>query len=269
MKKCKYQECGKPLGIQRKGAGRPRKYCSDPCRRAADVKRKKSGTDGRKRYKKQCKKCLICFEAHRSEQKYCSDECRVRKDELPRRYCVVCKKPFPPKNSGQQCCDDKCGKIKGGKTLSKTDYDYPDNYWEMPQREKDNFRQNVNRAERMKTDPKFILNEAFRKGMYQSLRGGKGGRSWLGLVPYTLDELKGHLEKQFEPGMSWFNHGDWHIDHIVPIVAFNFTKPEHEDFKRCWALSNLRPMWARGKGGNLSKGAKLYKHFQPSLAMGV
>ncbi|GAI73524.1 unnamed protein product, partial [marine sediment metagenome] len=33
---------------------------------------------------------------------------------------------------------------------------------------------------------------------------------------------------------------DLHIDHIIPKSAFNFTKPEHTDFKRCWALDNLR-----------------------------
>ena len=64
--------------------------------------------------------------------------------------------------------------------------------------------------------------------------------------------------------MIWGNYGDWHIDHKIPISAFNFTKPEHEDFKRCWALSNLQPLWAKD---NISKNAKLEKHFQPSLAI--
>jgi len=54
----------------------------------------------------------------------------------------------------------------------------------------------------------------------------------------------------------------WHIDHIIPKVVFNFKKPEDEDFKRCWAMSNLRPLWSHD---NLVKNTKIYKHFQPRL----
>lgn len=62
--------------------------------------------------------------------------------------------------------------------------------------------------------------------------------------------------------MSWDNYGKWHIDHKTPKSVFNFTQAEHRDFKRCWALKNLQPMWAED---NHSKGAKLTNHFQPSL----
>jgi len=54
----------------------------------------------------------------------------------------------------------------------------------------------------------------------------------------------------------------WHIDHIIPVSAFNFTKPEHIDFNKCWALSNLQPLWAEE---NLSKHKKLKEAFQPSF----
>jgi len=95
-----------------------------------------------------------------------------------------------------------------------------------------------------------------------AIKGKKIGRRWESLVGYTAKGLIRHIEKQFTDGMSWENRDKWHIDHIIPVSAFNFTKPEHIDFKRCWALSNLRPMWAKD---NISKGAKLDKPFQPSL----
>jgi hypothetical protein len=67
--------------------------------------------------------------------------------------------------------------------------------------------------------------------------------------------------------MSWENHGTvWHIDHIIPKSVFNYTDAEHIDFKRCWALKNLQPLWA---GENMSKGDSLVKPFQPSLAIGA
>ncbi len=111
--------------------------------------------------------------------------------------------------------------------------------------------------------PKGLLSNRIRAGVKSSLRGKKNGMKWESLVGYTCDDLIQHLEKLFKDGMGWHNRDQWHVDHIIPIKAFNFTKPEHEDFKRCWALKNLRPMWAKE---NISKGAKLEKHFQPSLA---
>lgn len=96
-------------------------------------------------------------------------------------------------------------------------------------------------------------------------RGIKAGRRWEDLVGYTADRLKCHLEKQFILGMTWENHGPyWHIDHIIPVSAFNFEKPEDIDFKSCWALKNLRPLLAKE---NLSKWNKLTEHFQPSLTL--
>ena len=74
------------------------------------------------------------------------------------------------------------------------------------------------------------------------------------------------IESQFTEGMTWENHGEWHIDHIVPLSAFNYSKPEHEDFRRCWALSNLQPLWAKD---NQAKKDKLDKPFQPRLKLEV
>ena len=95
-----------------------------------------------------------------------------------------------------------------------------------------------------------------------SLKGNKKGRKWESLVGYTLQDLMKHLKELFEPGMTWQNRGAWHIDHKIPVSAFNFTKPENIDFRKCWALSNLQPLWARD---NMRKNRKLIKPFQPSL----
>lgn len=112
--------------------------------------------------------------------------------------------------------------------------------------------------------PKERLRHRVSNGILKSLKRAKGG-TWETLVGYTVVELMAHLEGQFLPGMSWENYGHrWHVDHIVPVAAFNYTTPQHIDFKRCWALDNLRPLWAKE---NIAKGAKLYKPFQPSLAL--
>lgn len=84
--------------------------------------------------------------------------------------------------------------------------------------------------------------------------GTKKPASWLKLMPYTLEELMAHLERQFSSRMKWSNHGTlWEIDHIIPISSFNITGVDCPDFKACWALSNLRPLL---KEKNRRKSAK-------------
>jgi len=76
------------------------------------------------------------------------------------------------------------------------------------------------------------------------LKQGKAGISWEALVGYTVDDLRAHLEELFADGMTWETFGlfGWHIDHIRPVVSFDLTDPEQ--LRACWALGNLRPLWA-------------------------
>lgn len=100
-------------------------------------------------------------------------------------------------------------------------------------------------------------------GIYLSVvRGSKNNKKWESLVGYTVDDLKKHLENKFKDGMTWENYGKWHIDHIIPLSAFNFQTPLDTDFKKAWALKNLQPLWAVE---NIKKGASLEAPHQPSL----
>lgn len=135
------------------------------------------------------------------------------------------------------------------------------------QKRKAAYRDRYNELQRgYREAPQRRLNDSVRNNMRSSLRGQKDGRPWESLVGYDLGALMVHLEALFADGMTWDNYGEWHIDHIIPVSAFNFSSPEHIDFHRCWALSNLQPLWARE---NLSKNARLVEDFQPSLALEV
>jgi hypothetical protein len=120
---------------------------------------------------------------------------------------------------------------------------------------------------RRREDPKYRLNANFSKAVWESMKGNKNGNRWEKMVGYSIKDLKLHLEKQFLDGMSWENYGKggWHIDHRIPVRAFNFEKKDDLDFRRCWSLKNLQPMW---ETENLSKGGKLEAPFQPSLMFG-
>lgn len=102
-------------------------------------------------------------------------------------------------------------------------------------------------------------------GVHRGLtKGSKYGRGTFKLLGYSLNELMRHLAKRFQPGMSFDNYGEWHVDHKIPLSAHNYETPDDIDFKRAWALKNLQPMWGPE---NISKGAKLAAPFQPSLTL--
>ncbi len=96
-----------------------------------------------------------------------------------------------------------------------------------------------------KCNPGFSVSSHMGTLIHRALGKGKAGKSWRTFVDYSLEELMLHLERQFLPGMTWQNKGEWHIDHIVPRASFEYSSAEDEEFKRAWALSNLRPIWAR------------------------
>jgi len=100
-----------------------------------------------------------------------------------------------------------------------------------------------------------IIKHNFSVNMRQSLKGYKVG-NWENLVGYSLKDLVKRLEETMPEGCNWQNYldGELHIDHIIPISAFNFTDPEDNDFKCCWALDNLQLLTAKD---NMIKGNRL------------
>lgn len=123
------------------------------------------------------------------------------------------------------------------------------------------------RYNKQKNDLKFKLNQKMREGIWRSLKKGtKDGQHWCDLIGYDVKQLKKHLQKTMPDGYSWddFLSGKLHIDHIVPISVHNFSNPSHQDFQRCWSLSNLQLLIAKE---NMKKHNKLSASFQPSLAL--
>ena len=100
-----------------------------------------------------------------------------------------------------------------------------------------------------KTNIEFALRKIISSTINRSLSAEKPCKLEK-LLGYSIKELKEHLESQFEDWMTWDNHGKavstpkttWHIDHIKPVNTFNITSYDCEDFKKCWALENLRPL---------------------------
>lgn len=120
--------------------------------------------------------------------------------------------------------------------------------------------------QRSKTDLKYNLNHRMSSAIGRSIKGNKNSRHWEDLVGYTLKDLIEHLKKTLPEGYSWNDYlkGKLHIDHKIPKSMFNYTKFEHPDFKRCWALNNLQLLPAKE---NVTKDNKICKPFQPALQL--
>ena len=71
------------------------------------------------------------------------------------------------------------------------------------------------------------------------------------LVGCSAEDLRCHIEKQFQPGMSFENYGEWHVDHIRPCASFDLSQTDQ--MRECFSWRNLQPMWAFD---NISKGAR-------------
>ncbi len=109
---------------------------------------------------------------------------------------------------------------------------------------------NAYRRNRRKTNPSFLIEDRIRARMRDALkrtRQNKNG-STKSLLGCSIPNFRIYLESLFEPGMSWQNYGEWHIDHIMPCAIFDLAKPDHQ--RRCFHFSNQRPLWA---SDNLSR----------------
>lgn len=128
-------------------------------------------------------------------------------------------------------------------------------------------RNNEYNRNKSKTDPTFKIRRNVSRLINIMLNGEKGGKSILKYLPYTMIQLKQHIESQFEPWMTWQNWGQykidswndqdpatwtWQLDHIIPQSKLLYTSMEDENFKKCWGLENLRPYSAKQNilGGN-------------------
>ena len=111
--------------------------------------------------------------------------------------------------------------------------------------------------QRMKTDLNYKLRKYFSYKINKQLKRRfihKARRISIQYLSYTIDDLIKHLESKFKKGMSWKNYGKWHIDHIIPETLFNYKDLGDSEFQKCWALSNLQPLWALE---NIRKGNRL------------
>ncbi|MEN6375519.1 MAG: hypothetical protein ABFD75_12195 [Smithella sp.] len=131
--------------------------------------------------------------------------------------------------------------------------------WEAENIEKERKRGRLNSKRRHKSlygrDSFFTINTRVRSVLWYSIRKIKKDRHVYDALGWSVSDLIRHLRKLFTPGMTMdaLMRGEIHIDHIRPICSFNYNSMDDPEFKQCWSLSNLQPLWAHD---NHSKGGK-------------
>jgi len=157
------------------------------------------------------------------------------------------------RSANLQKAKDGCKKWRDGHKEYRNEYLRK---WRLEHPEKARGIRKRRRAKLFST-PVGVLNHHIGVLLRQVLRENKKGIHWESLLGYTVIELKNHLESKFLEGMTWarFLSGEIHIDHIIPMSRFNYNKPEDAEFKVCWGLSNLQPLWAID---NLRKGNRMF-----------
>lgn len=217
--------------------GKPRLACfacapkpeSAP-RKAYEFKSKKDSS---------CECCGLMFEKTQHHNKFCSDVCRNRVNNVSKqskrgdraeRSCRCCGVFFTPEygNKNKLQCSEEC----------RAAYQAKSRYASMKQR--------------IASDPVERLKRSMRTFICQSIiRGGYKKKSRAHeILGCDWSIFRRHIEKQFKPGMTWDRRSEWHIDHIVPMAsAANETEALALNH-----FTNLQPLWAID---NLRKGSKV------------
>lgn len=107
--------------------------------------------------------------------------------------------------------------------------------------------------DRKKTDTIFkfkynirsLICGSFKRGTNQFRKDAKTET----ILGCTIEEFKKYIENKFTKGMSFENHGKWHLDHIKPIKLAT----TEEEVIALNHYTNFQPLWAID---NLSKGSK-------------
>lgn len=96
---------------------------------------------------------------------------------------------------------------------------------------------------KQQANPQNRMRRNLSRRLCEIMNGAKASRTVIEFVGCSEAKLREHIEAQFAPWMNWENYGTaWHVDHIVPVSAFDHSDPKQ--VKTCWNWANLRPLKA-------------------------
>jgi hypothetical protein len=185
-------------------------------------------------YRSICKQCVKKYE----------EENKEAKKEYLKNYKEINKEKLQIKNKIYR--QENCDKITEWKEINK------DYFIKYRQDNKENFRNYLKK--RFDNDPIFKFKNNIRRLILRSFKRGKSNFKKSDTTEVILgckiEEFIDYISKKFTEEMTLENHGEWHIDHIIPLAI---AKTE-EEVILLNHYTNLQPLWAKD---NLSKGSKI------------
>lgn len=204
----------------------------------AEFHKRKNSKDG---YRSRCKECRKQYAIENSEKikKYQQEYRKLNKEEINRKQREFINnlsddKREKYKKTKEKWIDDNKEHLKSYKKKWKKD-----NKIELRNKARKIYHTNIN--EKIKTNLRNRINKAL-KNNYKTGSAVKD-------LGCSIEEFKKYIEERFKPGMSWENHGEWHLDHIKPLANFDLT--DREQFLEACHYTNYHPLWAID---NLKKG---------------
>jgi len=213
------------------------------------------------------KKCSKC----KKEKPFSEFSKQKRSKDGLRSECKSCEKQYREANKerkaewGKQYYEANKEKIKQYREENKEKRKQylKENKERVAEREKQYYEANKERIseykkqyqkQRKSTDPVFkfsrnvrsLIIGSFKRGTNQFRKDAKTEQ----ILCCTIEEFRSYIESKFTDGMTFDNHGEWHLDHIVPLAK---AKTE-EGIIRLNHYTNFQPLWA---DDNLKKGSKL------------
>ena len=130
-------------------------------------------------------------------------------------------------------------------------------------------KQRIHFRKRYRIDVEYKIRKTLRTRLWEALQKNKYSSyikvgSHIGDLGCTTKYLREYLESKFYPHpktgeiMTWKNWGvhGWHIDHIIPLSAFNLT--DKNQLQKAVHYTNLQPLWAEE---NLAKNNRIDRDF--------
>jgi hypothetical protein len=218
---------------------------------------------------KVCSKCKIektldCFHFRKDRNNYQANckECRRKRD---REYNIKIGKNSFKKLKFKELLDNgfkkclKCNTIKNldcfgirNDRLSKR----MSSCKECRKKYTEENRERINNytLNRLKTDPLYKLTFSIRNNIRGCFKRGNNkfikSKKTENILGCTIQEFIDFIQSQFQKGMTLENHGEWHLDHIIPLASAS----SEEEIIKLNHYTNFQPLWAID---NLKKSNKL------------
>ena len=223
-----------------------------------------------------CKQCGVCSKAFKVKLGFevvCGKECRMEAARRrasawkaamrPDRLCVHCFKELGGTRAMSVCSLAECQAIarslRNKKWYVKCKAEGREVYADRIKKDPVKWREHLDRGNarfsaRLKTDINFKIKYRLRDRLRMALKSQsqKKVKKVEDLLGCSIDDFKKYIATWFSKGMTWENHGEWHLDHITPVASFDLSRQSQQH--ECFNFSNYQPLWAKD---NLSKGSKL------------